>query len=153
MICKDLRKGKFTWPGAWNLPHAFAYLPDLGRAFAAVAEKRGELGAFERFHFAGHTLTGDEMLAATEKATGRKLRRGGAPWTMMSLIGLLSPVLREVVKMRYLWDTAHSLDGHKLDALIGTSAVTPPVEAIRQALADLRLDDSIAPAAEKRQAA
>ncbi|MCB1417868.1 MAG: NmrA family NAD(P)-binding protein [Notoacmeibacter sp.] len=152
MICKDLRKGKFIWPGSdWNIAHSFAYLPDLGRAFAGLAEKRGALGRFERFHFAGHTLTGEEMLSAAEQAVGRKLKRGGIPWTLLSLVGLLQPVLREVIKMRYLWDTAHSLDGSRLDALLGKTAVTPPAVALRQAIADLNLDDTGANG--KRQAA
>ena len=43
MILTKLQKNVFTWPGPCDLPHAFAYLPDLGRAFVKVAEKRTEL--------------------------------------------------------------------------------------------------------------
>ncbi len=55
IILSKLRKNIFMWGGPTDIPHAFAYLPDLAKAFVALAEKRGELGAFERFHFAGHT--------------------------------------------------------------------------------------------------
>jgi nucleoside-diphosphate-sugar epimerase len=38
VIVKKLPQGRVTWPGALDLPHAWAYLPDLARAFVHVAE-------------------------------------------------------------------------------------------------------------------
>ncbi|MCB1426001.1 MAG: NmrA family NAD(P)-binding protein [Brucellaceae bacterium] len=140
MILKDLKKGRFTWPGPWDLPHAFAYLPDLARAFVALAARRGELGLFERFHFAGHTMTGEDMLAAAEQATGRRLKRVNVNWTMLKLVGLFMPVVREVVKMSYLWRTAHSLDGARLEAVAGPLPSTPPASALAHAIAAQDLD-------------
>ena len=140
MILKDLKKGRFTWPGPWDLPHAFAYLPDLARAFVALAARRGELGLFERFHFAGHTVTGEDMLAAAEQATGRRLKRVNVNWTMLKLVGLFMPVVREVVKMSYLWRTAHSLDGARLEAVAGPLPSTPPASALAHAIAAQDLD-------------
>src|SRR5690606_20411298 len=117
-----------------------AYLPDLGAAFVALAEKRGELGVFERFHFPGHTLTGDEMKAATEKAVGRKLTRRGVPWPLLRAAGVFMPMMREVAAMSYLWRKPHSLDGRKLERTVGPLSWTTVVEAIAQAVADLKLD-------------
>lgn len=142
VIAKDLAKGRLTWPGRRDVPHAFAYLPDFGAAFVALAEKRGELAPFERFHFAGHTETGERFHAAMEKAVGRPLKRGSVPWPLLRIAGLFNPVLREVVKMRYLWDVPHSLNGSKLAARIGEEPHTPLEEALRQAVADLKLDSS-----------
>jgi nucleoside-diphosphate-sugar epimerase len=140
IILAKLKKGIFTWAGPTDIPHAFAYLPDLGRAFVALAEQRDTLGSFERFHFAGHTLTGLEMKAAAEAAAGRKLTQRGVPWTLLRAAGLVSPMLREVAKMSYLWRTPHSLDGGKLERAVGKLPVTPIVDALRQAIADLDLD-------------
>jgi hypothetical protein len=42
--------------------------------------------------------------------------------------------------MSYLWRTPHSLDGTKLERVVGKLPATEPVEAIRQAIADLGLD-------------
>lgn len=140
IILSKLKKGIFTWAGPADIPHAFAYLPDLGRAFVALAEKRSELGRFERFHFAGHTLSGIEMKAAAEAAVGRKLAQRGVPWTLLRAAGLVSPMLREVAKMSYLWRTPHSLDGTKLERAVGQLPVTPIADALRQAIADLDLD-------------
>ncbi|BCH21855.1 NmrA family NAD(P)-binding protein [Mesorhizobium sp. L-8-3] len=140
IILARLGKNIFTWGGPMDIPHAFAYLPDLGRAFVALAGKRRELGTFERFHFAGHTLSGNEMKAATEAAVGRRLRSATVPWIALRAAGLFSPMMREVVRMSYLWRTPHSLDGGKLQRLVGDLTVTDPVDALRQAIADLDLD-------------
>ena len=140
IILSKLRKDIFMWGGRADIAHAFAYLPDLGKAFVALAEKRRELGVFERFHFAGHTLTGLQMKAAAEAASGRALTLKGMPWTLLKVAGLFSPMMREIVKMSYLWRTPHSLDGRKLEQVVGKLPATDPVDAIRQAIADLALD-------------
>lgn len=140
MILSKLGKGVFTWPGPADVPHAFAYLPDLGRAFAALAARRADLPAFATFHFAGHTLTGLEMKAAAEQVTGRPLRLGRVPWPLLRAAGLVSPMMREIVAMSYLWRTPHSLDGAKLAHVLGEVPRTDPVSALRRAIADLGLD-------------
>ena len=68
-IVKSLRTGKLVYPGPTDRPHAWAYLPDLADAFVALAGRApAACGRFERFHFAGHTLTGAELLAGIERA-------------------------------------------------------------------------------------
>ncbi len=139
-ILKDLKKHVFTWPGPSDVPHAFAYLPDFAEAFVALAEKRGSLAPFERFHFLGHTMTGLEMHKAAEAATGRELRFKTMGWTMIRLAGLVVPIAREVAVMSYLWRTPHSLDGSKLERFAGKLRATSPAEALRQSISDLGLD-------------
>ena len=140
MILKDLKKDRFTWPGPWDTLHAFAYLPDLAQAFAQVAEVREELAVFERLHFRGFAVTGDEFHRAAEQAAGRQLRRAGVPWTLLRLLGIVNPVLREVVKMSYLWRVPHSLDNSRLVELVGPEPHRPLAAALCEAIADLGLD-------------
>ena len=147
LILAKLRKNIFTWGGPMETAHSFAYLPDLGRSFVALAEKRGALGRFERFHFAGHTMTGHDMKAAAEAATGRILATRGTPWLLFRAAGLFSPMMRELSVMSYLWRTPHSLDGSRLVHAIGPQRSTDPVTALRQAIADLSLDEDYAVAA------
>lgn len=144
MILARLRKDIFAWPGPMDLPHAFAYLPDLARAFVALAERRASLPAFDTVHFEGHTLTGEAFKAATEAAIGRPLRRRGVPWTLLRAGGLFVPMLRELSAMSYLWRTAHSLDGARMRDLLGPVQTTEPVAAIGRAVADLGLDRGVA---------
>ena len=47
-----------VYPGPLDVPHAWAYLPDLARAFERVAQHPARLDGAQVFHFAGHALTG-----------------------------------------------------------------------------------------------
>ena len=118
---------------------AFAYLPDLGRAFVALAARRGELGGFEAVHFEGHTLTGNEVKATAEAITGRRLKLRGVPWPLLRAAGLVMPMMREVAAMSYLWRMPHSLDGSKFRALVPDFAATPPELALRETVEALGL--------------
>jgi nucleoside-diphosphate-sugar epimerase len=136
MIASKIGKGVFSWPGPYQHRHAFAYLPDLADTFVRVAERAGELPAFSEFNFEGHTLTGEAFAGISERVTGHRLARKQVPWALLRVVGLFSPIVREVVKMNYLWFTPHSLSGAKLAAFLGTVPHTPAEEAIRQALID-----------------
>ena len=140
-IAKSLRAGKLVYPGPLDVPHAWAYLPDLARAFVRVAELP-RVQAFQTWHFEGDTLTGAQLLAALEVAA-RELgvappqgfRHGGLPWGVISAIGLVVPKWRELARMAYLWRVPHALDGRSLAALSGTDqAVTPLAAALRESL-------------------
>jgi len=133
------KRGKVTHPGPSDLVHAWAYLPDLARAFVALAERAEQLPRFETFHFRGHDLTLDQMHAALERVTGRQLRKAGLPWPLLGLVGLVYPLWREVFRMRYLWRRPHAMVGDRLEALIGPLPHTPLEAAVADSLAALGL--------------
>ena len=144
VIVKSLRKGKLVYPGPAGLPHAWAYLPDLAQAFVALASRAEDLPAFSRFHFAGHTLTGSELLRGLGRAAESVgvapeggFRHGGDPWPLLRLGGLVVPMLREVAEMSYLWRVPHALDGTALRNAVGELAGTPIDAALRAALVAL----------------
>lgn len=146
IVAKDIPKGRIAYPGPLDLPHAWAYLPDLARAFVALAEKavRDGAPAFETLNFAGDTLTGAQFLGLLEAAASdigaapvRGFRRGGVPWGALRLLGLFVPTLKAVVEMSYLWRVPHGLDGTRLADRVGPLSATPPREALGQALVDL----------------
>ena len=126
VIAKSLPRGKVVYPGRMNSVHAWAYLPDLARAFVLVAERRADLPVFETLHFPGHAPTGEELLDCMSRSAqrlgllreGENLRRGGMPWTLLRAGGLVVPMWRELAEMRYLWDVPHRLSGARLANLI-----------------------------------
>lgn len=140
-IVKSLRAGKLVYPGPLDLPHAWAYLPDLARAFVRVAQQR-DRAAFACWHVEGHTLTGRQLLDGLEAAStdlgitpAGGLRRGGMPWGLIGAIGLVVPTWRELARMSYLWRVPHALDGRRLAALPGAPLVaTPLATALRDTL-------------------
>lgn len=160
-VVKSIGRGRLVYPGPLDRPHAWAYLPDLARAFVAVAGRSlGEAAdggaaapAFRTLHFAGHTLTGAELLDQVEAAAHdlglagtRPLRRGGMPWPLLRALGWVVPMLREIASMRHLWHVPHALDGRRLESFVGPLPSTPPRDALRQALRDLGLGKADSPA-------
>jgi nucleoside-diphosphate-sugar epimerase len=128
----DAHKGKLYHMGHLELRHAWAYLPDLARAFVTVADQRTTLGAFETFHFGGHFVTNGEMMSAIQRAWGTPLKVADLPWILLQAIGLANGTLREIVKMRYLWNNPMELVDPRLDAILGPDFVTPFEEAVLQ---------------------
>jgi nucleoside-diphosphate-sugar epimerase len=139
-IAKDIAQGKLVYPGPLDRPHAWAYLPDLAAAFVAVAAMPSAPG-LQRYHFAGHTLTGAQWLAAIERVArplgllpAGPVKQGGIPWGLMRWLGWAVPLWRELVEMAYLWTVPHALDGSALRAAVGPLPATPLDEALRRSL-------------------
>jgi nucleoside-diphosphate-sugar epimerase len=147
VIAKDLKAGKVTYPGAMNVPTAWAYLPDLARTFVRVAERRAQLPSFETLHFAGHDVTGAHWADALRDIAWEQgwlgargeLRVRSLSWPLMRAVGLFVPTVAAICEMRYLWRTPHGLANAKLRALIGDEPHTPFADAARRALAEVGL--------------
>lgn len=128
-----------TYPGDPKTLHAFAYLPDLAETFVRLLSNRQiATSDFEIFHFAGHTVGGDTGVSlpdALRRAAGapdapiKKL-----PWAVVRIAGIFNETFRELLKMRYLWQTPHRLDNTKLLAVLGSEPHTPMEEALRVTL-------------------
>lgn len=138
VIAKSLVKGKLVYPGPTDRVHAWAYLPDLAQVFVRLAERRGQLQGAQRFHFAGHAITGAQLHADMQQACGRSLRLGKLPWSLIRLMALFAPMMKATLEMRYLWQRPHALEDGPLRALLGQIAHTPLPQALAQALADLQ---------------
>jgi nucleoside-diphosphate-sugar epimerase len=133
-ITGKINKGQVMYPGPLDRVHAWAYLPDLARAFVGVAKIRDALSKFEEFGFPGYTLTGRALVAALERASKRSLKVKSMPWPMIRVLGWVIPQMREVAEMAYLWDTPHGIDGAKLARALPDFQETPFDIAIAEAL-------------------
>ena len=116
----DRAKGRLYHIGDLDLRHAWAYLPDLGAAFVRIAEARKGMSAFENFHYAGHFVSHGQMMAAIRNAAPVPLKVQPLAWNMLRAIGLVSPVMRDIVRMRYIWTHEMELVDPRLDALLGS---------------------------------
>ncbi|MEQ8246215.1 MAG: NAD(P)H-binding protein [Alphaproteobacteria bacterium] len=133
-IAANVARGVTVYPGPRDRAHAWAYLPDLARAMVALAERSTPAGGFETFNFEGYTMSGNELVAALEAASGRSLKVRGVPWAVMRLIAPFAPMIREVLEMRYLWQVPHALDSTKLRAAIPDFKPTPLAACLRDVL-------------------
>ncbi|MDP6589096.1 MAG: NAD(P)H-binding protein [Alphaproteobacteria bacterium] len=134
-IAADVSAGRVMYPGPLDRLHAWAYLPDMARAIALLADKRAGFAAFEEFGFPGYALTGRMLIDAMAGAAGRRLKVRGLSWPMMRLLGVALPQMREVAEMSYLWRRPHAIDGAKLAAALPGFRETPVEAAIAEALA------------------
>jgi nucleoside-diphosphate-sugar epimerase len=154
VMVKGIRNGSLTYLGEPDVAGAWAYLPDLARAFVAVAQRRDALQAFEVLHFEGHSLTGQDWLQAlTPVARAQKWVDAGSPlkfkqlpWPVIRIGALVVPTWAALLPLRYLWQTPHALDNTKLVRLIGTEPHTPLIEAATAALRQLGHIDAPQPA-------
>lgn len=145
VIVKSLDRGKLVYAGPPHHAHAWAYLPDLARAFVAVAQRCIELPMFATLHFEGHTLTGKELLDAIERAAVAlgvaapgSVRREALPWGFIRAFAWAVPAWREIVELAYLWQVPHALAAGPLNKVLGAFATTPLDAALHATLQSLR---------------
>ena len=134
-VAKRATKGSIAYPGPLDVPHAWAYLPDVGRAAVMLAETRDRLSRFEDVPFEGYTLTGRALAAAIARGLGREVRAGRFAWWPLVPMRLVMPMLKGVFEMRYLWSKPQRLDGTKLARLCPDFVPTPVETAMVHALA------------------
>jgi nucleoside-diphosphate-sugar epimerase len=128
-----------VYPGRHDAGHSWAYLPDLARTIVKLVERDAELGTFEVFHFRGHTFErGVELAEATRAAAGvpqAPIRR--FPWFVIYLLAPFVETFREMIEMRYLWQSSLLLDNQKLVRFLGEEPHTPLDKALSATLSEL----------------
>jgi nucleoside-diphosphate-sugar epimerase len=125
-------------PGRKGVGHAWAYLPDVGEAFARLLDRSEALPTFARFHFAGYwDADNRELAAAIGRVVGRRVPAWRMPWSLVPLIGLFNPTMREMAEMRPFWNHPVRLDNRALVETIGAEPHTPIDEAVRRTLTAL----------------
>ena len=136
LVTPGKRLGAITYPGPKGIGHAWAYLPDAGETIAQLLDRPDELEPFARFHFQGvWDADGTQMVRAIADAVGRPdTKVKGLPWFFVGLAGVFNETLRELHKMRYLWDNTIRLDNGKLVNFLGAEPHTPLSVAVKTTL-------------------
>ncbi|CAM4166783.1 NAD-dependent epimerase/dehydratase family protein [Roseateles saccharophilus] len=120
--------------GPLDRPHEFVFVPDVGPVVARLVETPAAFGRI--WHIAGAGVTTQrELVSEMERQTGAKLKLRVAGKTMLRLIGLFNPFMREMVEMNYLMTEPLLMDDSALQRLIGPIRKTPYAEGVRQMLA------------------
>jgi nucleoside-diphosphate-sugar epimerase len=133
LTAKARAGGALLDPAAPNVPHAWAYLPDVARAAVELALRRHELERYAEFHFAGYSVTSDQMNEVLCQALGsRRVRR--FPWWALKLAAPFWAVGRALLSLRYLWTEPVLLDDTKLRSVLGDTLVTPLAQAVAATL-------------------
>ena len=146
-IAAKAAKGVFLAPGKTDIPHAWAYLPDVARAAVMLADKRDQLDRFQEVLFPGYTLSLSQMRDLTATALNRDITIRRFPWWAIRLVAPFWAMGRRLLEMRYLWNMPHALDGDALHALLPTFRPTDPLTAISHSVGvgrDIHPDQPVA---------
>jgi len=138
LMTPKLARGVLRYPGRANVPHAWAYLPDMARAALGLLADHAEYDGVTEVLFPGYTLTGSELAEALGEVMGRQVNVRPFPWWQLRLMRPFMPVLGGLLEMRYLWDMPHRLDGTGLEHALPGFSPTPVAEALTAATAHLR---------------
>ena len=123
--------------GPIDQPHEFVFVPDVGPVVARLVETPAAQG--QVWHLAGAGVTTQRAIVELiEQQVAHPIRVRVAGKTMLRLIGLFNPLMREMVEMHYLLTDPLLMDDGALQALIGPLDKTPYAEGVRRCLAAVR---------------
>ncbi len=142
IMIKNLDRGRFVYPGRNDIPHSWAFLPDLARAAVALAEMRHTLPRYSDIPFEGFTLSGAQLAQGLERATGMPVSVRSMAWWPIRAARPFWALAPHLLEMRYLWDTPHSLDGTYFNTVLPEFQATEQDVALRQAIAAFGLNGS-----------
>ncbi len=96
-----------------DIPHAFAYVPDIARAAETLLDAPDD--AFNQVWHApcAPTRTPRELLQMGADVVGVKLKVMSIPPVLLPLLGLVSPMMRELAEMRFTWNRPYHVDTTK----------------------------------------
>ena len=128
-------------PATRGVGHQWAYLPDVARTMLALLGRRDSLPAFCSVNFGGHwDQDGTEMVSAIQRVSARHGQTATIkpfPWWAMPLIAPFQPTIKELLEMRYLWQTPVRMENALLLQLLGEEPHTALDEAVERTLAGL----------------
>jgi nucleoside-diphosphate-sugar epimerase len=128
-----VRGKRVPWLGKLDVPHAFSYVDDFARGLITLGAHDQALG--QVWHIpAAPALTGRQFLDLAGDAAGVRVRALPISGTMMRVLGLTTPVLRETRELLYEYTEPYLFDGSKYTSAFG-GAPTPHTEAMRQTVA------------------
>jgi nucleoside-diphosphate-sugar epimerase len=112
-----------------DTPHAVVFLPDFARALAAAGTTPGAWGrAWLAPHHPAETFR--QVVGRLARAAGVEIPRiAPAPRAVLALGGVVSPMLREVARMRYQFTAPFVVDSSLSERALGLSP-TPWDEAV-----------------------
>ena len=134
-----LKGGTANVVGPIDTPHEFIFVPDVARTLLALSETDEAYGT--AWNVAGPGLITTRRFAEVVFAAVQKRPRlRAANKTMLRVMGLFNPVLREMVEMHYLWTTPVALDDSRLRRLLPNLRKTSYEDGIQATLNSMRAE-------------
>jgi nucleoside-diphosphate-sugar epimerase len=120
--------------GPLDTPHEFVFVPDVGPVVARLTSAPNAYGRW--WHLAGAGVTTQRaIIDEIERQIGHPLRVRAAGKTMLRLLGVFNPLMREMVEMHYLVTDPVLMDDTGLQELLGPTHKTSYPAGVRECLA------------------
>jgi len=129
-----LKNGKkANWLGAADCKHSFTYTVDAGAATALLGNTDDAYGEVWHLPTASNPPTGKEWVEMVAKELDVKPEYRVASKFVVRILGLLVPIMREMVEMVYEYDRDYVFDSSKFENRFGFEP-TPYQEGIKKTI-------------------
>jgi nucleoside-diphosphate-sugar epimerase len=119
-VIKPLSEGKTAnWIGDINKLHTYTYTPDAGKSTALLGNSSEAYGEVWHLPTAPNPLTGKQWIEAFASAFGVKPSYRVAGKTLVKIMGLFIPVMREIPEMMYQNDRNYVFSSAKFENKFG----------------------------------
>lgn len=115
-VFKPLSKGgTANWLGGEEFKHSFTYTVDAGKATAFLGNTDSAYGQVWHLPTASNPLTGKQWVEHVAEKLNVKPKYRVASKTMVQLLGLFMPVMKESVEMLYQYDRDYIFESGKFE--------------------------------------
>ncbi|MFN9422458.1 NAD-dependent epimerase/dehydratase family protein [Gemmatimonas sp.] len=111
--------------------HSLTYIPDAGRAVAALGQRADAFDTIWHMPTDPNALTGAQLVALIGALLGKEARHTALPKLLLQVVGLFNGTLRGLLEMSYQFEQDYRFDSAKIARAYGLTA-TP----MRQGLAE-----------------
>lgn len=116
--------------GKLDVPHTFTYIDDFGKALVILGEREEALG--QAWHVPNDSpITQRELMTLFFEEIGKPPKMVAMRGMLLSMVGIFSPVVREMKEMMYALDKPYIVDSSKFEQAFQMKA-TPLREAVRR---------------------
>lgn len=123
-----------SWFASTQFQHSFTYTPDAGKATALLGNSANAYGQIWHLPTASNPMTGKEWIEAIAAEMKVKPKFRVVSKSMLRLIGMFVPIMKESVEMIYQYDRDYVFDSSKFEDAFNFSP-TPYTDGIKQIMA------------------
>lgn len=125
------KKSTANWLVNDSFKHAFTFTPDAAKATALLGNTAAVFGEVWHLPTAKNPYTGKEWVERIAKELGVKPKYRVVGKTMVKLMGIFTPIMREFVEMLYQYDRDYVFNSDKFETRF-TFSPTSYTEGIRR---------------------
>ncbi len=115
-VFNPLSQGKkASWLGKIDKKHSFTYVPDAAKATALLGNTLEAYGEVWHLPTAPNPYTGKEWITKIAEGLHTEAKYQTAGKTMVRIIGLFNPIMKEMAEMVYQYDRDYVFDSSKFE--------------------------------------